>query len=541
MSKSRSFSIFLLKEGFSSENALKPEHKLGEPIEASNLPENSVLYLLDSSPHPPWWKNYWGIDNALNQVLKGSIVFIPSGGRLFALTFGHTYHNLKENSYEYDFGIRVTLNSLNPKKLKSTDILNPDSAKRLRMQSPTESDLTFFDFDRDSSIMKRLTGIVKDEYKGIFTNATGASNLRISSKVQPEGIIELLEELLEIYSKEDFKESFPDLQNITPVNDPVIVDSLDAKLLQAFNETVVELVLTIPEIVDYQDALKIYFSGAGGRDIIVYQDVYIGYYRKYLESNSKNSISIKDLKKHKLNLCNDDGISYKNFSIYKSMLFDSESDGLHYHFCDGNWYLIETEYIEKLKNFLDPYFYNEELLFEYNHNSEGDYNQKMEDGNSKFICLDKTNISPNGQYQVEPCDLYYVDNTIASLYHVKISTRSSTLSHLFNQGLNSLELLRVEPESKAKLNDLIKERINGNNEQEYLYPVENDNYKVVYAIITHKDKEKKSQNLPIFSRISLKRSLTSYKLMGVDTGVCFINDISPKKEGEKKKKIELKT
>lgn len=76
----------------------------------------------------------------------------------------------------------MTLNSLDPSKLKSTDILNPDNAKRLRMQSPTVSDLTFFDFDRDSSILKKLTGVVREDYSDIFTNATGASNLKISSK-----------------------------------------------------------------------------------------------------------------------------------------------------------------------------------------------------------------------------------------------------------------------------------------------------------------------------------------------------------------------
>jgi uncharacterized protein (TIGR04141 family) len=118
MSKSRSFSIYLLKEGFDSSNALKDDHKLDDEIVGERLPENATLYILDNQPTPPWWKSYFGIQQPLTQSLKGAIIFLPVGNRTFAITFGHVYHNLHEASYEYDFGLRVTLNCLDPDKLK---------------------------------------------------------------------------------------------------------------------------------------------------------------------------------------------------------------------------------------------------------------------------------------------------------------------------------------------------------------------------------------------------------------------------------------
>ena len=154
--------------------------------------------------------------------MKGAIVFLPVKDRVFALTFGHTYHSLKEESYEYDFGLRTTLNVLDSEKIKSTDILQPENAKRERIQSPVGSNLTFFDFNKDESIIKRLTGAVKEEYKGILSNVTGANNLRVTSKVTSSEIVGLCEKVLDIYRKDDYKKTFPDVCNVSPIKDPKI-------------------------------------------------------------------------------------------------------------------------------------------------------------------------------------------------------------------------------------------------------------------------------------------------------------------------------
>src|SRR5271157_4846632 len=102
MSKSRAFSIYLLKEGFHADNALKDHHHLEYQEDADALPDGATLFVLDNNPPPPWWKAYFGIDKDLNQVTKGALIFLPVDDRCFALSFGHVHHNLKEVSYEYD-------------------------------------------------------------------------------------------------------------------------------------------------------------------------------------------------------------------------------------------------------------------------------------------------------------------------------------------------------------------------------------------------------------------------------------------------------
>lgn len=233
MSKSRSFSIYLLKEGFDATNTLKEDSALEDGVDANDLPEGASLYVLDSQETPPWWKGYFGIQKHLMQTLKGAIVFLPVNEQTFAITFGHVFHNLKPESYEYDFGLRVTLNSVDPDKLKSLDSLMPENARRQRTQLSVGSDLTFFDFDRDSTILKSLTGKVREELKPFFRHATGASNIRISSDVGPTGLAGLCSKLLELYQDDTYKTSFPDIQNVAPVKDPVIIDALNAKLITA--------------------------------------------------------------------------------------------------------------------------------------------------------------------------------------------------------------------------------------------------------------------------------------------------------------------
>jgi uncharacterized protein (TIGR04141 family) len=539
--ESKTFSIYLLKPQYTPDNSLKDGCPLGSPVPVANLPTGSRLYLMDSKPYAPWWKDYWGIEEDIQQSLAGAIVFIPVNARFFALTFGHTYQYLKEFSYEYGFGLKMTLNSLNPNKLKSTDILNPEDSRRQRIQSPIGSDITFFNFDRDSSIIKRLTGKVKDEYKNLISNTTGANNLTVGIKKRPEDIPRFLSEILTIYNKNNYKETFPDLHNIVPLQDPLIIEELNTKLLEAFSRKEDELVLAVPDMVDYTTDLYIYFSGSGRKQVKIYPDVYIDYYREYLSSNFQGNVTVQDLKKHSMNLCNEDGKSTKSYSVFKSLLFNCEMDNNYYHLTEGQWYQIEKSYLKNLEKNLDTYFYDDKLLIKYNHKSENDYNTKISDIDKRFICLDKENIAPKNQSQVEPCDIYIVLDETAKFYHVKFLTRSASLSHLFNQGLVSVELIRTEQESKDKLKEIIEQKTTMEQKQGYIAPIINEKIQVVYAIITRKDSNKKSHNLPLFSKIALKKCINAFKLMRIDVKVCFIKDVSDKRSGNLRKRIKNTT
>lgn len=540
MSKSRPFSIYLLKLGYNASNSLILGHSLKPEKGASSLPAGASLFLLDEDPHEPWWKEYFGIKKALFQSAKGALLFLPVNDRCFAISFGHAFHNLKDSSYEYDFGLRVTLNSLDPKKLKSTDVLEPGSARRQRTQVPIESDLTYFDFDRDSSVLKSLTGKVKDQYMAYFKHATGASNLHISSMVSSDGLVELCKTLQKLYAEEAYKKTFPDIQNIVPVRDQLIIQKLSEKLLRAFRTKDDNLYLTIPDIIEYRNNFRAAFSGAGSS--YVYDDVYMDRYYEYLEQNKKtlNSVGIEELKHHLLHLTNEEGTPQDSYCIFKCMLYDTSLNGGKgtFHLCEGNWYKVEADYIAELTAFLDP-FYSDLPLLAYNHQSEGAYNKDIAAQNSKFLCLDRTNISPHGQTPIEPCDLYVVADRRPTFYHIKRFTSSAELSHLFNQGANPIELLKSDGQAVKKLKKLIEKIAPSNVLQRFVKPLEKGEWHVIYGIITNKDKTKKSFNLPLFSRISLRRSLKTLQIMSVKANYGFILDQRPRPLGQKRKRKKV--
>lgn len=521
MAKSRNFTVYLLKRGFNVDNALKDENNLTRLTEdETNIPEGGVMYFGQSPIKQPWWKEYWGINQDLKQSSAGAIVFLPVNDRWFAITFGSSYHNLKEKSYEYDFGIRTTLNSLDPEKIKSTDLLIPETAKRQRIQIPNAANLTYFDFNKDESIVKKLTGAVKEEYADLIRNATGSSNLRFATVCEPDELIDLCSRLLEIYTRRDYEETFPDLQNITPVKDPDLIASLEAKLFDEYQACSPSLTLAIPEIIDYATNFKVRYRGVS-RMSEEYDDVFIGNYRNYLTERGVEIDNVELFNKHTLNVYDENGQQLHSYSIYKSLLFDCLLNGKTYHLCEGAWYEINSDFIAKLKMELDPVFIDaHEVLCECNKKLEGDYNKDATNLASEGLeacCLDTKSISPRGERDVEPCDIIALKGDSVELMHNKISTRSSLLSHLFNQGVNSAVLLLRSSEAKEKLKGLVeseslKERI------------DNDKYHVTYGIISNKRPDMKSDSLPIFSRISLLRSVRNLKLMRIPVSVYLIKD-----------------
>lgn len=537
MSKSRPFSIYLLKPGYDATNALKDEHTLNK-VQAGTLPDAASLFILDGQPSDPWWKSYFGVQMVLKQASKSALLFLPINDRCFALSFGHAHHNLKDESFEYDFGLRVTLNCIDPNELKSTDTLEPGAALRRRTQLPVGSDLTYFDFDRNSAILKSLTGKVLPEYIELFKNVTGSSSLSIRSSVASNGLADLCRKLLGLYQSEGYRATFPDIENIVPVKDPVIVELLNERLIEGVRAKNDSLYLTIPDIIDYRNqGYQASFSGLGSS--LNHEDIFVTKYYEYLESHNRalEDLEYEQLCSHGLVLTDEEGKVKESYSLINCLIFDTALDNQAqtFHLTEGKWYRVENSYIDKLKAALDPLWVDTPLPH-FAHDNEGHYNEMIAAENGAFICLDTEDISPTGQTQIEPCDLYSIDENVAVFYHIKRSTVSAQLSHLFNQGNNAIELLKLEETCLARLRELIGARVSEEARAGFLGPLDGQKYKVVFGIVTHKDRTKKSENLPLFSRVSLMRIARSLQLKNTECCFGFIEDRSEKKAGVPKKR-----
>ncbi|NEA35729.1 DUF6119 family protein [Streptomyces sp. SID13031] len=523
--KAHSFSVYLLKNGYDASNSLDPGHKLEESHLAISIPGVKRVFILKGQAKPPWWKAYFHLKDDLPQIFQGSLVFLEAENRYFAVSFGNSYNHLKDESYEYDFGLRVTLNCIDPDKIRNTDSVSADSARRQRTQMPSDSDLTFFDVDGDATILKALTGKVRDDYKEKIGSATGTNSLRMSTRADANSLAALLGELVGLYESTEYQTRFPSIRNIQPVKDPIVITGLNDSLVEAIKGQSASVMMAIPDLVEYRDGLFSDFSGAGPSQ--VYDDVSIGAYYEYLNDNSFDfaTLVFATLQKHKTRLINSDNDVKRSFSAHRCFVFETTltGDSAAYHCLDGSWYRVEKEFLEELTTYLDARITDIDLRDCIEH-LEGDYNEETGklDG---YVCLDRTDISPTGATNIEPCDLITLKDGRALLIHVKIGTSARELSHLFNQGTNSSELLKSNPQARQNLEEIVEDRGKvGDQIAEIVTSIRARRYSVMYAIITHKDAAERSVNLPLFSKISLRRSLRTLDSMDVPVLCGFVKD-----------------
>lgn len=203
-------------------------------------------------------------------------------------------------------------------------------------------------------------------------------------------------------------------------------------------------------------------------------------------------------------------------------MFDCQFHGKTYHLCEGCWYEINANFISRLQAYLDPIFLDtHDILRECNEKREDDYNKKVAENphiGLDVCCLDKTSIAPKGQRVVEPCDLIVNREYSVEMIHNKISTCSASLSHLFNQGVNSVMLLQESKEAQDNLKELVggNDTMKGN--------IDNGKYTITFGIVSNKSRDQRSQALPLFSRISLLRSVKTLSLMRIPVKVFLIKD-----------------
>ncbi len=304
----------------------------------------------------------------------------------------------------------------------------------------------------------------------------------------------------------------------------MLISTLDEKLSAAIFDLTAPIVLTVPDILDYRDESFIQFSGRGVSP--VFDDVYVKHYREYLETHdvTLGSMSVDILKHDHMLLLDGSNNQRLRWSIYKSLVYEvSDGTEYSYHFSDGSWFKVATDLIVALRQDVDPYWIDANLP-EHRWPSEADYNKKVSD-QLDAICLDQTNVSPKGQTAIEPCDILRVVDSKFELVHVKIGTSSANLSHLFNQAVNSAELLRTVEQSSRKLHKLVEKKADLATADSVLAAVESDQFEVAIAIVSHKrTPERKSDKLPIFSRISLRRALRSLSAMRVPVSVQLVPD-----------------
>lgn len=510
-------SIYLMREGNKPDSdAIKLENAK-PPIEMDLAEtEYSRLYIKKQPPKsaPPWSKLFTS-DNQVDvsdfgmSSSVGAVFIVRTCGATFVLSFGTGFHLIKSESIERDFGLKVTLNSVDPDKLRSLDKASYDhNPLNSRTQSTMDVDIFNLHLDSEMEMLYAVTGasLVKE----FGSNVTGRDALTIAVEAKLTDIPAILSESIKRY-RSKLPDKFSWVENINRVRDYDEIEILDMELENYLSTKSYDCFwLGEPEIVDWES--QIGYSFDMYQKTLRHVILSFGDYINYLKGVSP---TVEMMKNHVVHVNNSEYQSVKSWPVYRCLYAEITYGIDNYILRNGVWYKINRDFVSTVDDYLNDLEIHGFKFPVYCHDDEGDYNEFVHTTESNFCLMDKKNIQIGGAYdKLEHCDLILNGN---EFIHVKLYRSSSTLSHLFSQGFVAAEAFIKDSDYREKLNPKLPSSIQLANPE--LRPNPND-YKIVYAIATKKNIP---LELPFFSKVTLKNSLKTLRALNYNIALARID------------------
>lgn len=501
--RNNKINIYLIKDKYFDEDSIT---KIADDSSISkvDIAGVGIFYYKKSIVNSPEWlssffNNHSSIDAShfFGSGSKGVlIVKIPYKRKIryFAIPFGSGRFLLQDSSFEERFGLITSLNILESKSIRGIDkrtlSTNP---KTTREQIARASDAIEFQIDFEKDLIQSITGRSTDTTFGNFV--TGKEALSISAKIDISNIKDFLKKTLITFEKKDYLTNFKWIDQIKEVRIQETVDKLNSKLIKIINDKNSNVWLAVPEIIDWTDFKGFKYSTT--KNDKLHDELELAVFLK------ETGITISTVEELEILFITCWGASEDDYTqrwnVFTCLNAEIDLSKKKYFLINAKWYEINADFVASVNKSFEDIKLIDLNLPEYNHDNEGAYNEAAA-SHINALCLDRKNLPyGGGQSKIEFCDILTNDKKII---HVKKYGGSSLLSHLFNQGFVSAELLLLDEDfRKLVINVLSKER-----GFRSVVPTKKPNaseYKIIYAIITT---QKKKFNIPFFSKVVLKNN-----------------------------------
>lgn len=515
--KKTKLSIYLIKQDYETEESILAE---GKSFSCQNITGVGNLYHVQSfSSKPRWLDSFFGaaidgsdIFNATASALLLVPVSINGDPRYFAISFGRGLSLLDKNCIEERFGLKTVLNSVEPdsiRRITKTEIAG--NASKTNEQMPKKSEIHDFTLDIERDLLNGITASGDDE--SILSGAlTGTDSLSVSSSVKLEDIPSYLSDIYAVYESNRYKENFPWVDHIAPVRNAAMKRALDNALVGAIKKGDINIWMAVPELISWEETAGFRYQGSKELHDDILIDKVLDTFRHPLENvqQLKNKIIFQ--------IGSVDDSEINHWTAYKCIYGELEYKDQQYCINGGEWFCIEADYVRKIN---DQYSETTISSLEFPiyakcDHDEGSYNKRAcsENPNS-FILMDQRFIKHGGaNSKFELCDILVRDG---SFVHIKKYSGSATLSHLFNQGLTTAELVRSDSTFLKKANDKIAEAKASGLEYEITSSEPN---RVVFGIITKDRKE--LPDIPFFSKITFCSVKKHLEMMHIQVAIAAI-------------------
>lgn len=504
----RSLSIYLLKSDIrDADAAVESATEVRRVTIGRGRGTIGILFHRTTPLHPPRWIEFFSthVDARDFRYSSVSAVFIVRAARrLFALSFGQGRHLLKPGSFEEDFGLRATLNSVSPDRIRTIDRKALDATGRhSREQASRNIPIIEFGLDIDKDILRAVTGPPEDPSLG--TRLAGADALSAVVEVSLETLRGRLQAYLAQSRKRNYKDRFPWVDNIREVGDPQISGALDGELEARIRARQLDRIwMAVPDLVDWHDVAGFSFSRAQREGLL--DDIAFEAYLDHIRNPEE--VSVAGLRRHRVFCISAETDRPKvDWPVYKCVYAELDRNARTYLLNAGRWYEVAPDYVHEVDRTIQRIQGSRDLsLPEFTDQNETDYNRRVHEADATFALLDRKMIRyGGGSSQIEFCDLYTRGKQIV---HVKRYGGSGTLSHLFAQGSVSAQLLLNDEGFRRSVNQLLPVT---HKLRSVTDPLRASDFEVAYVIAS---KAAGPLVLPFFSRVTLRLASTQLRNMG---------------------------
>lgn len=436
--------------------------------------------------------NIWNVSNSLVVVAAAEI---DGEQRFFAATAGYGFAALDRDRIERDFGLYVTLNTVDATKLRAVQARTLGTVTQEKLVSINKpAEVWELGVEPDQELIAMLRGKPADD--GFASSVSGSDALSVRRAITVQEIPGFCVELFNRRSKEDYRKHFAFVDRLRPVKRGPLQDRLN----EALTELVIKRDTTsvrsfLPAHIAESAELIEIRSDRGARAVREFELEVVYAAMDELELRGPRClfdtrVSVRDA----------DGRYIHIEALYHHLVHEGAYEGDFFAFSAGKWYRISADHIERVNalladieiedcsEFLPPMMEGEK---------EPDYNRRAAE-HPDLQLMDRATFHAGlgGRSKVEVCDLLH--RTGAFICAKKFSG-SSDLSHLLAQGSVSANLFFEHQPYRQFTADQIT--------RDWLCPfdVVNPRYaqlRIVYAVACPRRMQLPA-DLPFFSKTNL--------------------------------------
>lgn len=435
--------------------------------------------------------------------------------RLFALCFGGGHFLIDPAKIERNFGLKVVLNTVSRRNLRSLDSATLDATVfQRRTQASRNSDLSGFGIDVQRDLLRVAAGSPRNQAFAKFV--AGRDSLTITCAIQPGQLQAKLAQCLQAFEDNQYRQDYEWIDNVQIVTDAEEIGQLDELLdqeiasLRAGEQS--DLHMCPPEIVDYIEGQDIAYYGRGfSREKNWYSQIDILEYIAELNEIDFNEAFGVIKADHYVHMHEDEETRSKpKWKVYDCFVFECQLHQHSYVLYAGTWYRISQAY----KNRVEALFQSlvrPPLLVRSGAKNEQELITELNQ-RADLLIMDKTKVNPRGvnNGNLEVCDFFSLQR---QLIHLKDGHSSSSISHLWMQAVTSCDALMSDATFRNGVRRQARRRqgeipVKAGFEQ--LLPpgrqgrVDTTAYTVIYGILRRRNRRTATLDLPFFSKVSLQ-------------------------------------